>query len=82
MGITQPQSNHTSLELTDEPSSDLRERRLDVVEVGRGRHKVRHLGDRPFTYDVHKIFGPIIYPSPSRADLNLNVPYYQDFESF
>ena len=63
--FTQPQSRHTFLELTDEPAPDLRERRLDVVEVGRGRHEVRHLeDDRPFTCEVHNKFLDIFIPSP------------------
>ena len=37
--------DYTDLQLPDESAPDLRQRRLDVLEVGGGRHEVRHLGE-------------------------------------
>ena len=49
------------LQLADESAPDLRERSLDILEVGGGRHEVRHLGGR-YLYDVHKVFRIFLDP--------------------
>ena len=60
------------LQLADESAPDLRQWRLHILEVGGGRHEVRHLeGGGGYLYDVHKVFRLFILDPISQYGIHI-----------